>query len=115
MSDGIAIDDIDPQTILNKIGGYEMAFALSYKGDGNRDDGNFVDINTSWRPMQTVEIKEIYLELLRRNVASACQQGFNFMEFWHWPEVYARDDGTRRVVSRLRMLRITPIHQPRPN
>lgn len=111
----VAVDSIPPERILAAIGNYRMAFAESYKGHGNRDDGNFQDFNTSWRSEEMVGLKEIYLEMLRRNVASACAQGFNFMEFWGWPEVYVRDDLMRRVTSRIRILRVEMVHQPRAN
>lgn len=105
----IVVDQINPKDILRVIGAFNMAFAESFKGQGNRDDGNFQDLKTSWRTEEIVEIKEIYLEMLRRNVARASRQGFNFLEFWGWPEVHARDDGTRQVTSRIRVMKITHV------
>lgn len=109
----IVVDQIGPHHILQTLGAFNMAFAESFKGQGNKDDGNFQDLGTSWRTESVVEIKEIYLELLRRNVARASRQGFNFLEFWGWPEVHARDDGTRQVTSRIRIMKIVPIEKPR--
>lgn len=110
-----AVDNIHPEDILKTISRYHMAFAESMKGEGHADDGRFFNLDTDWRQMAIAEIKAIYLEHLRRNVASACSQGFNFMEFWGWPEVRAREDTFVMVHSRLRMLTITPIFNPRPN
>lgn len=111
----IVVDSIGPDRILQKIGAYEMAFAESYKGQGGRDDGNFQNFNTSWRREPPADVKEIWLELFRRNVEQACASGFNFAEFWGWPEVRCRDDGTAMVAARMRILRVPLVHQPRPN
>lgn len=111
----IVADSIPPDRILQKIGAYHMAFAESYKGDGRPGDGNFQDFNTSWRPESPIDVKEIWLEMFRRSVGMACQQGFNFCEFWGWPEVRCRDDGMNMVASRIRILRVTTIDQPRAN
>ena len=109
----IVVDSITPQRILQKIGSYSLAFAESYKGDGNGDDGRFFDLCTSWRTENATDVVEIWLELFRRNVVLATNQGFNFAEFWGWPEVRCRDDGTSRVTSRLRMMKVTMEHKPR--
>lgn len=103
----IPIDNIKPERILQKIGRYDMAFGESFKGDGAPSDGNFQDFNTHWRTESAPDVQEIWLEMLRRNVAIACQRGFNFIEFWGWPEVRCRDDGMSMVASRIRILRVT--------
>ncbi len=116
MTEFVTIDQIDPQRILQKIGSNEMAFAESFKGQGNRDDGNFQDFNTHWRTEAPSDLKEIWLEMFRRNVVRACASGFNFCEFWGWPEVRCRDDGTAMVAARIRILRISHVPpQMRPN
>lgn len=112
----ITIDSISPQRILQKIGAHEMAFAESFKGEGNPSDGNFQQFNTGWRPTMT-EAKEIWLEMFLRNaVVAGTRAGFNFCEFWGWPEVECRDSASYRVVSRIRILRVTHAPpQPRLN
>lgn len=105
----IPVDNIPPERILQKIGAYRMAFAESLKGEGGPSDGNFQDFSTNWRTEAAPDVQEIWLEMLRRNVAVACQKGFNFIEFWGWPEVRCRDDGMCMVASRLRIIRVTMV------
>lgn len=115
MTEFVTVDQIKPERILQKIGAYKMAFAESYKGEGAPSDDNFQQFDTDWRPTIT-EAQEIWLEMLRRNVAMACFRGFNFCEFWGWPEVRCRDDGTSMVAARIRILRVSHVPpQPRPN
>lgn len=109
------IDIIPPDFILQQVGGHKMAFAQANKGTGNRDDGNFFDIVTPWLTDTVPIVRELYMQKLMRQVRAAERQAFNFMEFWGWPEIRARDDGTLMVYSRLRFLRVTIVHQPRPN
>ncbi len=100
-----ALDIIRPDIILQHVGGYQMAFAEAVKGTGNRDDGNFFDLVTPWYFDPLPVVRELYMRTLMFNVRSAIRQGFNFMEFWGWPEIRARDDGTMMVYSRLRFMR----------
>lgn len=114
MTSMVTIDQIQPERIMQKVGGYHMAFAESYKGDGNRSDANFQNFNTNWRHDPPVAVAEIWLEMFRRQVVVAgTSKGFNFCEFWGWPEIRCRDDGSAMVAARIRVLRITEIHQPR--
>jgi len=111
----IVIDQIQPQRILQKIGAYHMAFAESYKGEGRPGDDNFQKFNTHWREEAPTDVQEIWLEMFRRSIAQATARGFNFCEFWGWPEVHCRDDGTCQVTSRIRILRVTMVPDGRPN
>lgn len=110
----IVVDQIKPEAILQKIGGAEMAFAESYKGEGGPSDDNFQKFDSSWRQQTITEAQEIWLEMFKRQaVAKGVRAGFNFCEFWGWPEIQCRDDGTARVASRIRIIRVTIPHQPR--
>lgn len=109
MAEFIVVDSVMPERILQKIGDRQMAFAESFKGEGNADDGRFMDLATNWRTEGVTGAIEIWLELLLRNVIRACAQGFNFIEFWGWPEVRARDDGTWMVAARIRVLKIASV------
>ncbi len=109
----IVVDQIKPEAILQKIGGHEMAFAESLKGEGNASDGNFQQFDTDWRPTIT-EAKEIWLEMFLRNaVIAGTRAGFNFCEFWGWPEVQCRDGASYRAVSRIRVLKAKIEHKTR--
>lgn len=110
----IVVDQIKPQAILQKIGNYQMAFAESYKGEGNAADGNFQQFDSSWRHQTITEAQEVWLAMFLRNaVRAGTRAGFNFCEFWGWPEVQCRDDGTCRVAARLRILKVVLEHKPR--
>lgn len=109
----VTVDQIKPEAILQKIGGYDMAFAESYKGEGGPSDANFQQFDTDWRPTIT-EAQEIWLEMFKRNaVVAGTRAGFNFCEFWGWPEVQCRDDGSCRVAARIRVIKIKIEHKPR--
>lgn len=110
----VVVDQVTPQSILQKIGAYEMAFAESFKGEGGPADGNFQQFNSSWRMQTITEAKEIWLEMFLRNaVRKGTGAGFNFCEFWGWPEVQCRDDGHARVASRIRIINAVIPHTPR--
>lgn len=111
----IVVDQVKPERILQKIGAYEMAFSESLKGEGAPGDGNFQDFNTSWRTEAPADLQEIWLEMFRRSAAQACAAGYNFCEFWGWPEVRCRPDGTAQVAARFRILRVKLEHKPRIN
>lgn len=109
----VVVGQVDPHDILNKIGGYRMAFAESYVGEGDISDANFQQFDTDWRPTLT-EAKEIWLEMFLRNaVLAGTRAGFNFCEFWGWPEIECRDDASYRATSRIRVIRVKIPHQPR--
>lgn len=111
----IVVDQIRPAQIIEKVAAYGFGFAESFKGEGSKADGNFQDFNTSWRRESATDVQNIWLEMLRRNLIPAARAGCNFIEFWGMPEVRCRDDGTARVTARLRIIRVTHVHQPRPN
>lgn len=107
MTDHVVIDQVGPERIVQKIGGYKVSFSESLKGEGNPGDGNFQDLKTDWRRESHVGMVEIWLELLRRNVARMEATGHNFIEFWGWPEVRVRDDGTCQIAARVRIHRVS--------
>jgi hypothetical protein len=110
----VVVDQIKPEAILQKIGSYQMAFAESYKGEGGPSDANFQQFNGSWRRQTITEAQEVWLENFKRNaVIAGTRAGFNFCEFWGWPEVQCRDDGTCRVAARIRILKVKIEHKPR--
>lgn len=111
----IVVDQIKPEAILRKIGNHEMAFAESYKGEGGPSDDNFQKFDTTWRVYPTItEATEIWLEMfLRQAVILGLRAGFNFCEFWGWPEVQADAHGRYRVASRIRIIKVRLEHQPR--
>lgn len=109
----VVVDQIKPQDILKKIGSYQMAFAESYKGDGGPSDANFQQFDGSWHPTLT-EAREIWLEMFKRNVVRAgVRAGYNFCEFWGWPEIRCRDNASYQVAARLRVVRVKIPHVPR--
>lgn len=110
----VTVDQIKPERILRKIGGYEMAFAESYKGEGGPSDANFQTFDTDWRQDLPTNMEEIWLEhFLRNAVIAGTRAGFNFCEFWGWPEVRVRDDLTCQVASRIRVIKLKIEHKPR--
>ncbi len=110
----VVVDQITPQRILQKIGGNDMAFAESFKGEGSPADGNFQQFNSSWRQQTITEAGEIWLAMfLRQAVLPGTRAGFNFCEFWGWPEVRVRDDGQAMVTARMRVIKV-PVPAPTP-
>lgn len=111
-----AIDRIEPGFMLQQFRGLPMPFALTLPGTGGRSDDNFFDLATTWSLDTLPIVREIYMASLMRHVRKAMTMQANFLEFWGWPEIQQRDDGTRRVYSRLRFLQIrAEPPQPRPN
>lgn len=103
---------IEPQTILNAFGSYLIGFSQASKGDGGADDGRFQDFGTDWRPAAQSMMIDQYLRRLVRHVKFG---RFNFMEFHGWPEIRHRDDGTIMVYSRVRLMYVQVVLQPRAN
>lgn len=103
---------IEPQAILNAFGAYQIGFSQASKGDGGSDDGRFQDFATDWRPTVKTVMVDQFLRSLVRHVKAG---RFNFMEFHGWPEIRHRDDGTIMVYSRVRLMYVQVVFQPRPN
>lgn len=103
---------IEPQAILESFGIYRIGFSQASVGDGHHDDGRFQDFATDWRAeLPAVAIEQYLRNLVRRVKAGA----YNFMEFHGWPEIRHRDDGAVMVYSRLRLMHVQVVFQPRPN
>ena len=103
---------LDPQAILNAFGSYQIGFSQASIGDGHSDDGRFQDFITEWK----VDTVAFHTErFLRRLVKEAKRGRYNFMEFHGWPEIRHRDDGSVMIYSRLRLMYVQVVFQPRPN
>ncbi len=103
---------IDPAAILNAFGAYQIGFSQASIGDGGSDDGRFQDFGTEWSVNPVAFHTEGYL---RRLVREAKRGRYNFMEFHGWPEIRHRDDGSVMIYSRLRLMYVQVVLQPRPN
>ena len=103
---------IEPQAILEAFGPYQIGFSQASVGAGGLDDGRFQDFATEWRMELPAVAVAAYLRALVRQVKAGAS---NFMEFHGWPEIRHRDDGSVMVYSRLRMMYVQVIFQPRPN
>lgn len=112
MSEFVVSGTIHPQAIVEAFGQTQIGVTESKVGEGGLDDGRFQNIQTPWARNTATAQQHIYL---RQLVGAARKRGANFIEFWGWPEVRHRDDGTCMVFSRLRMVQITVVPQGRPH
>lgn len=104
----IVIGQIEPKAILHKISRHGVAFSLSLSGTGGPDDGNFQQFDTPWVLYlvagHVTAAADAWLDMFEQNaVIAGSARGFNFIEFWGWPEIQADGHGRHRVTSRIRI------------